>query len=38
MAKKRSTDIVGGEVCLGFEVLDALEYSEVGAADDEACH
>jgi hypothetical protein len=30
LAKKRSTDIVGGELCLGFEVMDVLEYTQVG--------
>lgn len=31
--KRRSTDIVAGEVCLGLEVVDAIEYGQVGAAD-----
>jgi len=29
LAKKRSTDVVGGDLCLGFEVLGAMEYAEV---------
>ena len=29
LAKKRSTDAVGGELCLGFEVLDAISYAQV---------
>lgn len=32
LAKKRSTDIVGGELCLGFEVLDAMAFTQVGGA------
>lgn len=32
LSKKRSTDIVGGELCLGFEVavLDPQQYHQVG--------
>lgn len=29
LAKKRSGDVVGGTVCLGFELLSALEYAKV---------
>jgi hypothetical protein len=32
LSKKRSTDIVGGELCLGFEttLLDQQQYTQVG--------
>jgi hypothetical protein len=30
LGKKRSTDIITGEICLGFEVLDPFAYAEVG--------
>lgn len=29
LSKKRSTDTVGGELCLGFEVLDAASHAQV---------
>jgi hypothetical protein len=29
LSKRSSTDIVGGELCLGFRVLDALSYMNV---------
>jgi hypothetical protein len=31
LAKKRSTDIVGGELCLGFELLGAAAAAQVAA-------
>lgn len=33
LSKKRSTDIVGGELSLGFEVMDAVTYALVSAHD-----
>lgn len=32
LSKRCSTDIVGGELCLGFRVLDAVSYVNVSAA------
>lgn len=29
ISKQRSTDIVGGELCLGFQVIDAARYASV---------
>ncbi|KAI8470119.1 MAG: hypothetical protein J3K34DRAFT_459010 [Monoraphidium minutum] len=31
LAKKRSTDVVGGHLCLGFEVMDAIAYMQAAA-------
>jgi hypothetical protein len=31
LSKRSSTDIVGGELCLGFRVLDALSYVNVSS-------
>jgi len=30
LSKRHSTDIVSGELCLGFELLDSLAYTQVG--------
>lgn len=32
LSKKRSTDVVGGELCLGFELttMDQQQYNQVG--------
>lgn len=37
LSKRSSTDIVGGELCLGFRVLDALSYVNVSAAGSKLC-
>jgi hypothetical protein len=33
LAKKRSADAVAGELCLGFEVLDAISFAEVRGSE-----
>lgn len=31
LAKRRAGDAVGGELCLGFELLDAIDYAQARA-------